>query len=603
MATSNVNINIAAQFKGQKAFNDAGKAVTGLEKAAGKLGKQLASIFAAQKLLAFSRDSIKAFAEDQKAAAALANTLKNLGLGLSIQDSEKFIATMQRQTGVLDDVLRPAYAQLIQVTGSMAETQRSLMLAWNISSATGTDYQTVIDALSQAYVGNTKSLKQLNIGLTNAELKTKTYAELVDILNKKFSGAGAAALDTYQGKLDLLNVAIQNSKEIIGQGFLDAFATIAGDQNFQDVISNIENMATNVADTIRGIGVAIDEINNRIPQWLKDFLSKGLKDSPVGLVLGWLGRKGAKERAAVEGAQAEGAHFQDVAAKTAAQKKVETDAAKRAKELAALIKKQTAAQAELLKKKKEAAALDALSAKYKQAETIFNMEQIELVAAALNKQTAEDYARIKLKQDLITLQDAIQAGDLEAAQAAAKIVEEDYKQVQAYQALNILTGLATGNITNMQAALKLMPTNLNLINLSNLQSAIDMLTQMLTKLSQVPTTTTPQAAGAALLTMDNKPASVTNDAWKKVIADLGNAAAEEVVKTSVPVTDPNILANIAAIGGLPNITSTAYNPQAVTIKIENNTGGLADVIMDTTQQQSANGVSSRIIRNTGNLNW
>ena len=236
-------------------------------------------------------------------------------------------------------------------------------------------------------------------------------------------------------------------------------------------------------------------------------------------------------------------------------------------------------------------------------EGIFNMEQIELAAASMAKQTNEDYARIKLKQDLITLQDAIQAGDLEAAQAAAKIVEEDYKQVQAYQALNILTGLATGNITNMQAALKLMPTNLNLINLSNLQSAIDMLTQMLTKLSQVPTTTTPQAAGAALLTMDNKPASVTNDAWKKVIADLGNAAAEEVVKTSVPVTDPNILANIAAIGGLPNITSTAYNPQAVTIKIENNTGGLADVIMDTTQQQSANGVSSRIIRNTGNLNW
>ena len=77
---SNVNINIAAEFKGKKAFKEAATSADKLNKNVKGLAKTLIGLYSAQKVLSFSKASVKAFAEDDKAARALGQTLKNLGL-------------------------------------------------------------------------------------------------------------------------------------------------------------------------------------------------------------------------------------------------------------------------------------------------------------------------------------------------------------------------------------------------------------------------------------------------------------------------------------------------------------------------------------------
>lgn len=602
---SDVRINIASEFTGRKAFQQAESATNSLEKSVGKLAKRLAGAFSVYKIAQFSRQSVNAFMEDQKAAASLANELKNVGLSYNTKAVEDFIKTMQQQTGILDDELRPAFGRLIRVTGSLASTQKIMATAFDVSAANGQDYQSVVNALSQAYVGNIKGLKALNLGLTQAEIKSKSFGEILDIINKKFAGAGAAALDTYAGKVKLLKVAFADAQETIGKGFVDAFSTLAGDKDFNSVIDDINNAATGIADIVRGIGVAMNAIEQKTPQWLKTLITLPANTGFIGLFR----ELGKKQRLADPLSSANTSYFSRLAAQKQ-QAKADIEAAKRAKALADAVKKQTAAQNELIKKKKEAAALDALSLKYKQAEQIFDMEKIQLAAASMGKQTDEDYARIKLKKDLIDLQNAIQAGDLKTAESLSKIVEDDYKRVWAYQAQNIALGIQNGTIQNIQNAAKLIPTNLNLINLSNLQTALDLIAKMLADLAKVPTTSGTKTTTTTTTT--TIPGAGTKDYGGNVIgsavpnsvADMFNSLfAANGSPITGTVINPSVLGNLSAIGGIPTMSPNAYGPTPVTITVVDNTSGLIDVVTNATQQATANGINTRIVRNTGGLNW
>ena len=219
------------------AFDKAEKATYGLEKSIAHLGKTLGGVFSAYKVAQYAKNSISAYAKQQQAIATLSNQLKNLGLESATGASNQFIQSFSKQTGIITSELYPAYEQLARVTGSVSKTQDLMSLAFNVSKGTGQDFATTIDALSQAYVGNYKGLKQLNTGLTSAELQTKTFSEIQGILAKEFGGAGAAALSTYQGQLDLLKVASDNAAESIGKTLFDALANISGQGGFKSFIS------------------------------------------------------------------------------------------------------------------------------------------------------------------------------------------------------------------------------------------------------------------------------------------------------------------------------------------------------------------------------
>ena len=88
------------------------KEISSFDKSVKSLGKTFASVFAGQKLLAFSKNAVKAFVADEAAAKALQVQLQNTGYAFAAPGVELYIANLQKLTGVLDDNLRPALQTL-----------------------------------------------------------------------------------------------------------------------------------------------------------------------------------------------------------------------------------------------------------------------------------------------------------------------------------------------------------------------------------------------------------------------------------------------------------------------------------------------------------
>lgn len=463
---SNVAINIAAEFTGKKAFANAEKSTKTLEQSASKLAKTFKRTFAATAVLAFGRASLKAFAADEAAAARLSTAVSNLGYSFSQTKITDFISNLESTSGVLDDQLRPAFQALLTTTGSLTQSQKLLNDAIQISRASGEDLLTVSNDLALAYTGNTKGLKKYYTGLTQAELKSMSFSEVLGVMLKNSAGAAEAYLGTAAYKMNVLSVASENAKEKIGAGLVDAFAKIGGGTSAEDAAHTIDNIAKailGIVDAIATVIGAFTKFYQKIDAFSKNFdpifgdswNSKnkpkiGRSSSPAGT---W---KRMQE-----------------------QKKGELDALKRQREMAALAKKQADAAALALKKKQEQAALDKAALMLAKGEDVFNLDAIQIQAALTNQteqlgkvtnQTqllaiANDTARLRVKQDILNLEKAIQAGDAEAATAAAEKLNTDLKTLGALQG----QAIKLADINKILAGM--MPKDL--INIANLNIALE----------------------------------------------------------------------------------------------------------------------------------
>ena len=240
------------------------KEVSAFEKQVKTFGKTFAAVFSARALFNYSKNAVKAFAEDEKAAKSLELQLKNTGFAFSAPSVEYFIANLQKTTGVLDDQLRPAFQQLLTVTGSITKSQEALGVALNISAATGKSLTEVSAALTRGFSGNTAGLSRLGAGISKATLKAGDMDAILAELNEKFAGQASARLTTYAGKMDLLKVASENVKEEIGKGIIGALEALSKDTSIEDTAIKMENLGKTLADVITGVGVLIAELQ-KIP--------------------------------------------------------------------------------------------------------------------------------------------------------------------------------------------------------------------------------------------------------------------------------------------------------------------------------------------------
>jgi len=253
---ANLIVSAVSTFD-NKGLKKGQKEIGAFDKTLKTLGKTFAGVFGAQKLLAFSKQAVAAFMADEKAAKALELQLKNTGFAFSAPSVEYYIANLQKTTGVLDDELRPAFQQLLTVTGSVTQSQDALATALNISAATGKSVEQVSAALTRAYSGNTAGLSRLGAGISKATLKTGNMEKIMAELNQKFAGQSAARLDTYAGKMDLLKVAAADASEIIGKGLLDSLQLLAKDNSIENLSDAMTDLATDIADVTYGMALLI----------------------------------------------------------------------------------------------------------------------------------------------------------------------------------------------------------------------------------------------------------------------------------------------------------------------------------------------------------
>jgi hypothetical protein len=382
---ADLRIDLAAEFKGKKAFKEADKAIFGLDKKVIQLGKSLGLVLGTTAMVNYGKAAVKAFAADEAAARRLATAVDNLGLSFSQSRVTEFIKNLETSSAIADDILRPAFQALLTTTGSLTKSQELLNNAIQISRASGIDLATVSQDLANGYVGITRGLKKYNTGLTQAELKSKSFADILGIMLVKSAGSANAYLETTQYKLDALTLAGNNAKETIGAGLVDAFARIAGGSETSDAVKAIDN----IAKAINGVTAATGFLVGGLVKLYKglDFLTTfggltGANGSLVGILEGKPSTNRSKSPAGT-------------AARTKQQRDAEAAAAKRAKELAALTKKQVTSQKALTAEQKKQTAL-------KKAGTVFDLEQIQIVAALKGKLTKEEETRLKAQLALLS---------------------------------------------------------------------------------------------------------------------------------------------------------------------------------------------------------
>jgi hypothetical protein len=461
-------INIVSQATG-KGFLESEKNVKKLQKNVKSLGKTIGVTFAVGAVVAFGKAAVKAFSEDEKAAIKLSRAVENLGIGFANPAINKFIADLERSAGVADDVLRPAFQGLLTTTGSLTKSQELLNNAITISRASGVDLATVTDDLTKAYLGSNKGLEKYNTGLTKAEIASKSFSEVLGVLLKQSAGAAEDYLSSTAYQMEVLSIAGGNASEIIGGGLVDAFAMIAGGTEASDAAIGIEMVATAVANLARGAGAVVSGIPT---------LLRSLKNLPKNIFSGFAGAS-----AGINITTPTETNKLTVSQKKQRQAlaKLEAAAVKRAKQLADLAKKQANAEILKRKEKEKQAKLDKAALSLGKGEDVFDLDKIQVQAALLAKQDeinrlgvnatdqqklqlANDAQRLKVKQLMLDLEDAIEAKDEKRATALADQLNKE---------LGILSTLQNQNykLIDIEKILdSFVPKDL--INLKNLDDAI-----------------------------------------------------------------------------------------------------------------------------------
>jgi hypothetical protein len=613
---TNVVIDIAAQFTGKPAFKKADTAVSQLNRNTQNLGKTLTRTFGTAAVLAFGRASVKAFAEDDKAATSLGQTLKNLNLayGSNIGTVNGFISRLEQQTGVLDDELRPAMDRLLRATGDVTKSQELLGLALDIAAGTGKSVTQVSQSLQKAFLGQTQALGRLGVGLTKAELSSSSFEEIQQRLTTLFAGQASAAADTFAGQLNKLTIAANNAKEIIGKGLFDAISGISGGGSAAG-IANIEKLATGIADTLKNVGLLIGKLEDFKPVLIAvgvlaaaAFLPMTTAIAGAIFLLGTL-NKALDKQSFAKGIIPKG--MGNISMTVSGQ--VDNTVLKTQTKVTKLTKEQAAAQAKILKDKKLTAAIDKANLALGKSENVFDIDKIQNAAALANQaallgkatdaaqilQIANDTARLNVKRSILALEEAIASKDEAAITAATNKLNADLK------VLDALTGQNT-QMAAIESILKgLVPKDL--INQNNLDESLRKIKEMLALLGQMkmPTITAPVVASGGQYSTVDKVAAITAKLPASVSAtDFFNSLKEDeqaqlggyepFVGAKIPTTIPYDSGGSTA--GLGNNGSGRQVPVGVNVTINAGMGSDPNAIAEALDQVLTDAVQRGTLR-------
>jgi len=256
---ANVVVSAIATFNG-KGLAKGKKQISDFDKSAQKLGRTLTKYLGATALVAFGKSSVNAFIESEKAAAKLRTTVSNLGLSFEQSNIDNYLQKLSLQFGIVDENLIPGFQRLLIVTKDVAKAQSIFQTALDVSAGTGKDLTTVSTSLSKAYLGDNVALGRLGVGLSKAQLKSSSFLDVQKTLNANFAGQASAAVSGYAGDMAKLTVAVDESKEAIGKGLLDALKTLSGDRSIDTFTNNMIKSANVIAGAFNSIARLVSTV-------------------------------------------------------------------------------------------------------------------------------------------------------------------------------------------------------------------------------------------------------------------------------------------------------------------------------------------------------
>lgn len=267
-----------------KGLDKADKDVATFGDKVGEFGKKAGLAFAAAGAAAVAYagklaiDGVKSAIADAAAQEKLALTLKNVtgATDNQIAATEDYITKTSLAFGVTDDDLRPSLERLARATGDVEKAQKLQTVAIDVAAGSGKSLEAVTNAMAKAAEGNTAALSKLGIGLTSAQLKTMSMDQITAKLADTFENQASTKADTFQGKLNRLQIAFDEGKETVGAYILDAITPMVNIivknviPAIQDFTSNLGEKLQPVMKVIRPIIDGLKSAFNSVSTALKD---------------------------------------------------------------------------------------------------------------------------------------------------------------------------------------------------------------------------------------------------------------------------------------------------------------------------------------------
>ena len=253
-----LNVEILGEFKKlTSATTGAAQDLKGLKSTTDKISKGMKTALAAigvgfslTAVVGALKESTKAAIEDRKSKELLSKALiDNVGATKNQVDAvENYITQAQIASGITDDRLRPAFANLARSSNTLDEAMGYLDIAMDTAAGTGKDLDTVAMAMAKALEGNTTSLGRLVPSVRDAKDPLQALADT-------FDGAAEAAAKT--DPYTTMQIIFGELQEQIGTAllpYLDDFTAWLAEPGTTEMIQEI---VTVIVDLIKQFGALV----------------------------------------------------------------------------------------------------------------------------------------------------------------------------------------------------------------------------------------------------------------------------------------------------------------------------------------------------------
>jgi hypothetical protein len=512
MAATDLAIRIATTMDAT-GINKADKAVNKLEKSTKSLGRSLGIALSTAAIVAYGKASVRAFANAEAQQERLVRLLK---VGVGATDSQ--IESLNKQADALERVGVVSAGNITQVQSQLAtfNLQTSTIAALTPAildyvtaekgaAASTEEFKSATNGLAQALNGNFTSLTRVGFVIdqtTRDLIKNGTEAQrtkaIIEVLDSTYKGFNASLRDTSAGGLQLLTNASEAAKEAIGESLVDAFARVSGGSEASDAVKTIESITSGIQTLITVTGTAVGGLVS-LYKALDFITSLGGLTGANGLLVQRFDRQ-PSQPSTNRSASPAGTALR--MRQEREQKALAAAAAKREKERLALLKKQELAQKKLTAEQKKQAAL-------KKAGTVFDLDQIELVAALQGKLSDAE-------RDRVMAQLALLSGNVKVAQELTNKI--------------LMAQDASGNLARFLAALP------------NARNPFEYLDAYLDKL-----------AAKAAKVLVTAPAQTISPQAQAIVSQIDAATAQALAAAAAAEAEANRISSInKALGTLPS---------------------------------------------------
>lgn len=221
----------AATSAGKKtgdSFKDAAKSVESSSSVFSKVAGFIASALAVERVIAFGKESVKAFQEAELNAQKLKSAVSaNGGLQADFENLIKQSQELQKVTIFSDDSIQQAQTLALQFGLTSDQVQGLIPLITDFASATGQDLNSALSAVLRGVEGNAKALKIYGIQVDSSKGKAENFASIQEQITKKFAGQAQVIGETSAGALAKLGNAYDDLKERVGGLLAPAVAGFA----------------------------------------------------------------------------------------------------------------------------------------------------------------------------------------------------------------------------------------------------------------------------------------------------------------------------------------------------------------------------------------